>query len=212
MTTKRVINNVPDYHNWSYGPINNGCIPSSMANLIAYYDNEQWNNLSTLEGTDWQHPYSGYWIKYYFPMNHSDDKSLVDDLIIDLAMESGNCIDLSDGSTLPYSNCHGVTEYETVIALNNILDDANIDAFSMFDDVASNINDITNIISRGHPIILIAENYQGQTGRHAVTGVGYVTYNSNVLGFLVHDDWNSTGKEIYLSTTAISNFITIFEI
>ena len=67
---RQVLTQVPEYYNFPYGPVDEGCAPTAGAMLIAYYDMH--SNLKNLVDGD-------------MPLMHGDNKQKVDDLIIKLA-------------------------------------------------------------------------------------------------------------------------------
>lgn len=67
----QIINNCPFYYNYPYGPVDGGCVPTSGAMLLSFYD--RYSILTNLiDGT--------------LPLNHEDNKTAVDSLINQLAV------------------------------------------------------------------------------------------------------------------------------
>lgn len=67
---EELIDNCPYYYNHDYGPIFNGCAPTTGAMLISFYDRYS-SLVDLIDGT--------------LELNHEDDKNRVDNLIVELA-------------------------------------------------------------------------------------------------------------------------------
>lgn len=207
MTSKHYIENVPDYQNYSYGPISLGCFPTSAAMLIAYYDNEIYNTFSYLEGL----------MAEQFPINHSTDRDLVDELIIEIANFTGNCADYSTGeNTIPHDECHTISGVQGMAGVQNYLESKNHAEWSVVaDKFSTNSSQYRELVSLGNPTLVTINNhpiYSPGGIEHTVLGVGYyMSYMSNP-GLIVYDNWNSTGREIWISYSAVEWFIFLHRV
>lgn len=204
-SAKFYIENTPDYHNYSYGPISNGCLPTSAAMLIAYYDNEMYNTFTDIEG-----PFAAQ-----FPLDHADDPDLVDELIIEMSDYTGNCAHYPTGEIIyPHFICHMVTGNQTIAGITNFLDDANHDEWvAIADQFDTSVGQYQQLINLGNPSIIIIENHPiynpGGIG-HAVLGMGHYAAYMSQPGIIVHDDLSSTSKEIWLSYSVAEWFIFLY--
>ena len=98
----------PSYLNYSYGPVNNGCGPTTGAMLVAFYDSV---SIGTL--------YNGL-----LPQLHNGDKEKVDDLIIEMADYMQTCNNISGNLSDP-NNCTGTYYFNATTGLTNYFDDNN---------------------------------------------------------------------------------------
>lgn len=204
-SAKFYINSIPDYHNYPYGPISNGCIPTSAAMLIAYYDNEEYNDFTEIEGPEWSQD---------FPLDHADNRDLVDELIIEMSDYLGNCIDYSTGLSLEHCECHPIPSSTASAGISNFLDDAGHDEWDAisgyFDTSTSQYQQLINL---GNPSIISIKNhpiYNPAGVCHAVLGMGYYYIYMSQPGAIVHDDWSSTSREIWLSYDVCAYFTFLY--
>ncbi len=207
-----IIQDTPSYLNEL---LPGGCVPTATAMLVAYYDNEWHNDLSTLEGNDVGTPY-GVW-RPMFPMEAGVNVTFTDytsqaveDLIIELAIDMGSC-NLDAFGNL---SC-GTRPQEFSLGLTGYLDTNNHDDYSA---IISHINDgdtstpndfeeFKALVRTGNPSVLFI-NDPIYGGRHAVLGVGY-TYHIGGNGVYILDDWDH--GLTYYSTTNIEHFGFIYE-
>lgn len=206
--TEAYINNVPDYHNYPYGPVGKGCYPTSAAMLLAYYDNEADNSFVTTDPANID-----------FPINHSSFKTMVDGLIIDLAELMGNCSDYNTGQNIyTGNNCHSISLGQSMVGLTHYLDNGNHDEYvAIADKFYNNFPQYQQLINLGNPAIIRVNNSplygvvpSGDLG-HAVLGVGYYATINTDAGVLIHDNWESTNKVIWLNIDAVQWFEFIYE-
>lgn len=204
-SSQSYVENVPDYHNYDYGPTNLGCFPTSAAMLIAYYDNEYIDTFQDLDGSNGD-----------FPLNHSSDKNLVDSLIIEMSGYTGNLADYFTGQIYFFpSNAHAVTGNQGIAGVNNYLEDINHDEFIIVaDSFDSRPNVYRQLIDLGNPSMVIIDNhstYNASGLDHCVLGIGYYTAYQSDPGIMVHDNWQNTGRVIWLNYTAVSHFMFLYK-
>jgi len=205
-SSKSYLNNVPDYHNWSVGPIYGGCGPTAAAMMIAYYDNEEYDYLTDIDGTQYGQD---------FPLTHTQVNNTVDDLIIEMSDYLGNCRDADGNNTIPHNQCQGVGPGPFSAGMTNYLDAGYWDDYDVvigrFD---VGYTDYKNLINLGNPAVIYIENhpfYSAGDGAHYVLGTGYYTAMQSLPGAIVYDDWSTTPKEIFLSFNVLKYYYFLYE-
>lgn len=186
---RKIINRVPDYTG------RKGCAPTALATVIAYFDNEWHESLSSHDGVmdfSWNYAVT------------TDSNELIDELAIYLNTDSSGGTNIF---TIPmdwedYLDDHNHGTYEVLMA-----------AFSN-DSIwwpEVNTSDYQTLISRGNPVLISVLDYEGQGG-HAVTGVGYVNAYPNVQGAIVHDNWSSTPREIFIDYKVLRDYYYMYNV
>lgn len=199
MVSKVWIENVPSYLNGLDG-IYGSCAPTSGAMLIAYYDNELWNNLSTLEGI---------WAGQYFPLFHEDDEDLVNDLIFVMADYFRTCIDM-DGDLSSSANCVGSSPVEIAYGLSRYLDLHWHPAFEgILRYFSTDYDDYTSLILLGNPAI-VNMFYHPTYGNHSVLAMGFYNAYMSPSGIIIYDNWEH--GEVWLSYSVVSYYEFIYDI
>lgn len=154
----------PSYYTASYGPVENGCGPTTGAMLVSFFDRY----------TDMTNLVSGL-----LPLEHSDNKAAVDELIITLA------------DYMNTDSVNGTYYWDAMDGLTAYFDDRGYSQFGAF--YLDNYADYsTLIISHHNPAYLRIRciNDNGEDiGRHAVLGIGVATlrYFGNFM--ITHYDW-----------------------
>jgi len=190
------IEDVPSYLNGLSG-IWGSCAPTAGAMLVAYYDNELWNNLSTLEGIWW-------W--QFFPIVHEDDEDLVNELILQLAGYFRTCIDM-DGDLSDPGNCVGSTAEEIAYGLTEYLGDHNHSSYiSLRAEMNVDYNDYSALILLGNPAIVNLSS-ASTYGSHSVLGMGFYSAYMSPSGIVIYDDWDHGEVWINLSVVTYYEFI-----
>ena len=185
---KKVINNVPDYK-WR-----EGCTPTSLANVIAYFDNLWHNTLADEDGSS--------------NFSYTQDSTTISNSLID---EIASYLDTnSSGGTTQPGLVYGWEEY---------LDDYSHSTYEVYFGSfyplgtisTSNHNDYQTLISNGNPVVINIYNHDVYSN-HSVTGVGYLLGYPSVSGAIVHDNWSSTSREIFLSYTEIHDYYFMYNV
>ncbi|GEM_PF-3254595 len=186
MVSKVWIENVPSYLGQLVG-MANVCAPTAGAMFIAYYDNELWNNLSTLEG--------GWWWQY-FPLLHEDDEDLVNELVLQLSGYFRTCINMNGDLTDP-TNCVGSSAEEVAFGLKNYLDDHNHSSYTGIKaTMGVDYDDYTALIALGNPsVVQLAAS--SSYGSHSVIGIGFYSAYMSPSGLIIYDD--QTHGEVWIS-------------
>lgn len=195
MVSKVWIEDVPSYLSASSG-ISNSCAPTSGAMMIAYYDNELWNNLSTLEGSG---------TLDFFPLFHEDNPALVNNLIFVMADYFRTCMDM-DGDLSETSNCVGSTAEEIAFGLERYL---HTHWHLLYTGLKANMSvdydDYTALIALGNPAIVnLDSTYYGS---HSVIGIGFYSAYMSPSGIIIYDNWDHGEVWINLSTVTYYEFI-----
>ncbi len=187
----QIINNCPFYYNYPYGPIYKGCVPTSGAMLICFYD--RYTNLTNL-------------INGTLPLNHEDNKELIDNFINLLAIlmetkSTGTDIDGEKNSLNTYFKAMGYSQYQ---------------AYQNY-----SFNEYENFITNYHQPTLLGIKTINNTG-HAVLGVGSAEIQNSGSFMITHydDRYSCTGdyyvaKEyfldsVYMAAPSNSNINTIY--
>ncbi|NMO96341.1 C39 family peptidase [Paenibacillus lemnae] len=162
------INGVPDYQQDDNTSMLNDCVPTAGASVIMYWRNKGYTNLSS----------SGLW------------RNIADRL----------------GVIMDHNDLYGVFNNRIASGMNSYTSEKGYSNFTTtwasptFSNMVSEVNAKT-------PGFLRLENYgytpEGSDGGHLVTLVGYETYTdtsnwSNPQYAIVHDNWSSTGVNVYL--------------
>lgn len=205
MSGKYYVDGVPDYNNFPDSPINNGCGPTAATMMIAYYDNEKYNGFTEIEGIWW-------WQK--FPDIHSDDDSLVDELIVEMSEYLGNCSDASGNNTLEHNQCHGVSTAQLAAGLENFLDDEGYDEWNtVVNYFEADKAGYQQLISTGNPSVIFINDHPtyapGDAG-HFVLGMGHYAAYMSQPGVIIYDNWSTTGREIYLSYDVVALYTFLY--
>jgi hypothetical protein len=199
MVSKVWIENVPSYLN-GLDDIWGSCAPTAGAMLVAYYDNELWNNLSTLEGIWWWQD---------FPLLHEDDEKLVNDLIFDLAGYFRTCIDM-ESDLADEDNCVGSSPVEIAYELSEYLDDHNHSAYDgVLAPMDNDYDDYSALILHGNPAVVNLF-YDPTYGNHSVLGIGFYNAYMSPSGLIIYDDWDH--GEVWISLTYVDYYEFIYDI
>lgn len=197
MSGKFWIDYVPDYLNEI---MSNGCAPVASTMLVAYYDNQIWNDLSDEDGSG------------SFPLSAEDDSTWYgysDHNVYSLAW------DLSDAMHTCYDGaCSGTYLSFLLSGLNDYFDDHNHEAYhavyaNIKGTTATNeIADYTSLIMKGNPVLLwlSQEEYGGID--HVVLGVGFYTAYRSPMGFIIHD--NLSHGQTWISQTYVDGMIFMY--
>ncbi|XMB71877.1 hypothetical protein RJI07_07190 [Mycoplasmatota bacterium WC30] len=190
------IENVPSYLD-DYTPVVNSCSAIAGAMLIAYYDNELWNNLSTHEGIWW-------WQS--FPLFHEDDEAPVDDLILELSEYYHTCIDM-DGDLDDTDNCIGSSAEEIAYGNTEYFSDHNHSSYeTLRASMADYDDDFSALILLGNPAVLTLSS-SSTYGSHAVIGIGFYNVYMNPSGIVIYDDFDHGEVWINRSLVVFYEFI-----
>lgn len=196
MSSKVWIENVPSFISGKNGMVGN-CAPTAGAMLIAYYDNELWNNLSTHEGIWWWQD---------FPLIHEDDDEPVDDLILELADYYNTYLNIN-GDLGSESNCKGSTAEEIAYGTTEYLSDHYHSSYiSLMATMADDYDDYSALILLGNPAIVNLSS-SSSYGSHSVLGMGLYNAYMSPSGIIIYDNWNHGETWINLSIVTYYEFI-----
>lgn len=186
-TYKYVIDKVPDY---AYRA---GCGPTAVSNMIAYLDNEEWNSLTTYDG-----PYN---------FSYTSSVSVFSSNLIDHFADVFE-VDSSGGSDIRF--------------MQQELDEYFQDKISHFAGLAvvdnshaSNLPMVNTVfydefIDMGIPMLVGLIDHPTYFS-HAVTGVGYLS-TPTISGIVVHDNFSSTGKEVFIPWSEVDYYVFIYKL
>lgn len=185
---KTTIKDVPDY-TWR-----EGCVPTSVANMVAYFDNNVWDNLTPFDDSD---SYS------YTSSGNTASNNLIDDLADRFGTVSPNTDILYMGEQLEVLFDEAdLSDYEIYFG---VFDDTHIP--NPFGE--ENISDYELLIERGNPVAISL--YAHPTySNHTVTGIGYIA-SLDFYGVIVHDNYSLTPKQIYISYDLVDYYQFIYE-
>ncbi|MDD4839749.1 MAG: C39 family peptidase [Clostridia bacterium] len=125
--------NTPEYFNYDYGPIPDGCAPTSGAMLVSFYDNAVLSNLSSVT----------------LPMKHSTNKPVVDNLIISLASYMGTNQNGISGTT----NINAKTGIQSYFSSKGYV--------TCFASISTSYPEYSTVILSRNPVMLIINNNPG---------------------------------------------------
>ncbi len=166
----QIINNCPYYYNYPYGPVNMGCVPTSAAMLISFYD--RYTNLTNL-------------INGVLPLNHEDNKTLIDNFINLLAI-------LMDTSTLT-----GTTLVDEKTGLNTYFNSMGYGQYKACQNYS--FSEYENFIRNYHQPTLLGITTEYGNG-HAVLGVGSAQIQNTGNFMITHyDDYESCSGDYYVA-------------
>jgi len=163
------VNGVPDYQQNDNTSMGNDCVPTAGANVIMYWRNQGYTNLSS----------SGLW------------KNVADRL----------------GVLMSHSDTYGVYSSKIAPGMNSYTSEKGYSNFTTTWDSSPTFNKMKSEVNAKTPPFLRLVNYgytpEGSDGGHLVNLVGYETYTdtsdwSNPQYAIVHDNWASTGVNVYL--------------
>lgn len=168
----QLLSNCPTYYNYSYGPIKNGCAPTTGAMLVSFYDRYV-NELNNL-------------IYGLLPLKHEDNKLGVDSLIKTKASymktdpEKGTYWENEISGLTNYFAYRGYSKYKAYHTTD-------------FNDYAYVINGAKNVAF----LRITAVNGYGITlGGHAVVfGIANVRYSGNYM--ITHYNWKGEREGDY---------------
>ena len=168
--------NTPEYFNYDYGPIVDGCAPTSGAMLVSFYDNSVLPNLSSVT----------------LPMQHSTNKTVVDDLIISLASYMG-------------TNQNGTSGTTNINAQNGIQSYFRSKGYyNCYASISTSYPEYSTVILSRNPVMLIINN---NPGYHMVLGIGFsnVRYVGTML--ITRYNWTSRTGEYQVNASLFNQFI-----
>ncbi len=162
-STQEIIN-CPEYYNYPYGPVDNGCAPTTGAMLVSFYD--RYTNMSNL-------------VNGLLPLEHSDNKTDVDKLIVEMANYMKT--DTNSG-TSPSNEVSGLTNYFKTKGYGQ---------YKAY--YTSNYEDYSYIINtRKNPAFLritAVDDNGGVLGGHAVLGTGTANIRDAGRFMITHYNW-----------------------
>lgn len=180
--SEQLITGCPFYYNYSYGPVDNGCSPTTAAMLISFYD--RYSELDNLLDKE-------------LPLNHEDDKENVDKLIIELANLMGTNKFRDGTSTTQIMS--GYAQYLS----NKGYYGFQPRLVSLYDDYSYIINTYKN---PAHLNIHTANSNEG----HSVLGVGTANVKGSGRFMVTHYDWyNKNTGDYYVSEKYFNECIYI---
>lgn len=183
-STQTIIN-CPSYYNYSYGPINNGCSPTAGTMLLSFFD--RYSNLNNL-------------INGLLPLEHSNNKTAVDNVIIELANDmhtnmygfNGTLWNNIAGGLYSYIHRKGYTYLDTYRSMD--------------------YTDYSYLINTAHnPSILNIStvNDDGSIGYHSTLGIGTGTFRYSGQFMATHYDWISRPGTYYVSKNYFDSCVYI---
>lgn len=166
----QIINNCPYYYNYPYGPVRMGCVPTSAAMLISFYD--RYTNLTNL-------------IDGVLPLNHEDSKTLIDSLINHLAILMNT--NTTSGTSLANEKS----------GLNTFFSSMGYGQYKAYQNY--NFNEYENFIRNYHQPTLLGIITEYGNG-HAVLGVGSAQIQNTGNFMITHyDDYESHTGDYYVA-------------
>lgn len=188
------VEETPEYFNYSFGPVNNGCMPTSGAMLTSFFDRVALPGL--IEGS--------------LSLSHYDEYDNpveeVDDHIISMADYMNTCDDIEGDLTNPI-NCNGTSFTSAGTGLNAFFSD---NGYSLYD--AHDSEDLavySALIQEANPVLLglYDEVENGEDFSHAVLGIGESHPYGSEPQFIVRYNWTSRGGEYHVSQDLFHSFI-----
>lgn len=193
---RRTIQEVPDY-NWSYG-----CAPTSGGMLVAYYDNQVWDSLSSYDGND-DYTLTYEWVDRWLLSDYARNYDVVDDLIEELASSSYFNTNSDGGTTVAQMN----------VGLENYFADNGLSTYKVYlGDFQENISDYEALIRSGNTAIISMFGHPTYQN-HGVLGMGYLLAAPSTMGAIVHDTWPTEDgypKEIFISYDLLNYYSFIY--
>ncbi len=166
----------PSYYNYSYGPVEQGCAPTSATMLISFYD--RYSNMTNL-------------IDGLLPLEHSDNKKAVDKVIVEMA------------KYMKTSTKSGTTRANQVSGLTNYLADKGYSNYCAY--YLTTFNEYAQVINSKHNPAMLSikciEDDGSDAGGHSVLGIGTanVRYSGNFM--ITHYDWyNERTGDYYVAS------------
>lgn len=175
----------PEYFNYPYGPINNGCGPTSAAMLTSFFDRVSLPNL--VPGT--------------IPLQHSDNKLSVDNHIVLMADYLNTCDDMEIALTDP-ENCTGTNYNNAKDGLEQYFDDRGYSEYDAYYN--TNLLDYFKVILARNPVYLRLSTIGGG---HAVLGIGRGSSYPGNNFLIVRYNWTSRDGEYWVSEDQFNGFI-----
>ncbi len=163
-SSAQYLTNCPTYYNYSYGPVDNGCAPTSATMLVSFYD--RYSNMTNL-------------IDGLLPLEHSDNKKAVDKVIVEMA------------KYMKTNTKSGTTRANQVSGLTNYLADKGYSNYRAY--YLTTFNEYAEVINSKHNPAMLSikciEDDGTDAGGHSVLGIGVanVRYSGNFM--ITHYDW-----------------------
>lgn len=161
----------PSYYNYSYGPVEQGCAPTSATMLISFYD--RYSNMTNL-------------IDGLLPLEHSDNKKAVDKVIVEMA------------KYMKTDSVSGTSYLNEVKGLTQYLSDKGYGKYGA--SLLINFTEYATFINTKHnPAMLSIEciKSNGKSVGHSVLGIGVanVRYSGNFM--ITHYGWKDENEGDY---------------
>ncbi|GJM78239.1 C39 family peptidase [Paenibacillus sp. MB22_1] len=180
-----LISGVPDYQQNDNDSMENDCVPTTGAAIIMYYDAHGYPNLSS--SSDW--------------------KQVANRL----------------GVLMDHDDSYGVYSSNVKPGFNDYISEKGYSGdFTVTRDTSVSFSDIKNEVSSDSPAFLRVVGYDyndptGADGGHMITLVGYETYTdtedwSTPQYALVQDNWETTGKTVYLLMGQFGSMTDIWKV
>ncbi len=183
--TEQKILETPEYFNFSYGPVNNGCGPTTAAMLTSFFDRIALPNL--VAGT--------------LPLQHSDNKLAVDNHIILMADYLNTCNDM-EGDLTDGANCTGTYYNDAKSGLNQYFGDRGYSEYDAYYN--TNLSDYSKVISAGNPVYL---RLSTTGGGHAVLGIGQGSAYPGDNFLIVRYNWTTRDGEYWVAQDEFNGFV-----
>ncbi len=181
-SSSQYLTSCPFYYNYSYGPVKNGCAPTTGAMLISFYD--RYSSMTNL-------------VNGLLPLEHSDNKEAVDSLIIEVADYMKT--DTTNGATLS-NEMSGLNQYFSDAGYSNYRA-YYLDTFAEY---------VSFINTKKSPCFLRVKT-ENNVG-HAVLGIGVANlrYSGNFM--ITHYDWKTSNTgDYYVNESKFVGFIYMGE-
>lgn len=185
------VEETPEYFNYSFGPVNNGCGPTTGAMLTSFYDRVALPNL--VDGTL---PSSHY-------TDSGDSDEDVDNHIITMADYMNTCSDIN-GDLSDEDNCGGTYPRDAMSGFEKYFSNMNYPYYNAH--YSNTMSDYDKLILEANPVYLRLED---ENLNHAVLGIGRASPYGSEDKFIVRYNHTDKSGEYHVSTDLFNGFIYI---
>jgi hypothetical protein len=174
----------PEYFNFPFGPVNNGCGPTTAAMLTSFYDRHALPNL--VPGT--------------LPLHHYENTLAVDNHVIQMAGYLQTCNNM-EGDLTNDGNCTGTNYRNAISGLDRYFNDRGYSSYDAY--YSTDLTGYSICILNGNPVYLRLNTTPG----HAVLGIGQVSSYGSTPQLIVRYNWESRSGEFHVSKDLFNGFI-----